>query len=70
MNDKTRDKLSHWTARHLPKRLVMWCFIVVTSHATTGKYGKTVVPDLSAMDALDRYSRDNNLYGLEKPILE
>lgn len=62
MNDKT----AHWIARHLPKRLVMWCFIVVTSYATTGEYGRQIVPDLTAMDALERYSHDNGLDG-QKP---
>lgn len=56
------DKLWHWIAQHLPARLVMWCAIVVLAHATTGEYGKTVVPNLSAMDAIDRYSKDAGLY--------
>lgn len=65
MNTRTKDKIAHWVARHLPKRIVMWAFIVVTSHATTGEYDKTIVPNLSAMEALDRYSRDFKLYESE-----
>lgn len=39
----------------LPRRLVMWCYIRVGVHATTGQYGNTVVPDLTMVEALERW---------------
>lgn len=39
----------------LPGWLVYWCSIRLMAHATTGKYGNTVVPELTAMDALKRW---------------
>lgn len=51
------DKLQMHIAWLLPKQLVKWCFVRVTAHATTGKYGDTVVPELTAMDALSRWNK-------------
>ena len=45
------SKLASW----MPRRLVYYCTIRLLVHATTGKYGNTVVPDLAAMDALERW---------------
>jgi hypothetical protein len=53
--DCMKDRTWLRIARCLPKRLRYWCAIDVIAYGTTGKYGKTVVPDLSAMDALKRY---------------
>jgi hypothetical protein len=39
----------------LPRRLVMWSYIRVGAHATTGKYGNTVVPEITMMEALKRW---------------
>lgn len=39
----------------LPRRLVMWCAVRVILHGTTGKHENQVVPELTAMDALDRW---------------
>ena len=44
-----------WIAFHLPKCLVYWATIRLIAYATTGKYGNTVVPELTAMDALKRW---------------
>lgn len=41
----------------LPRRLVYWSAIRVISHATTGEYGNTIVPELKAVDALDRWEK-------------
>jgi hypothetical protein len=49
------EKAIQWVAWHLPRRLVMWCFIRVTAYATTDEYSSQVVPELSAMDALKRW---------------
>jgi hypothetical protein len=34
----------------------MWCAIRVMAHATQGRWSNQVVPDLLAMDALDRWN--------------
>lgn len=47
--------------RMLPKKLRYWAAIDVGAYATTGKYGNTVVPNLTLMDAIDRYGKDHNL---------
>jgi hypothetical protein len=44
----------------LPKELVKWAAVRLIANATTGQFADTVVPELSAMDALQRwdYARD------------
>lgn len=49
------EKITMFIAWHLPKPLVMWCAIRVIAYATQGKYSNQVVPELSAMDALQRW---------------
>lgn len=51
----------YWLVRRLPKRIVYFCFMQVMVHSTTGKYGTTIVPELTGMGAIDRYGKDNNL---------
>jgi hypothetical protein len=53
------DKFYQWVAWRLPKGLVKWCAIRVTAAATTGEYSDTVVPELTAMDALKRWEADD-----------
>ena len=55
------EKLARKIAWMLPKKVVMWAFYRVLAHSTTGKYEKTVVPDITAMDAVDRYMKDFQL---------
>jgi hypothetical protein len=31
------------------------------AYSTTGKYGSTIMPELSGMDAIDRYSKDKKI---------
>lgn len=49
--EKYRDKLCLWLVRKLPKRLVMWCYIVVA-----GQSGEA--PN-------ECYIRDLNLWGVK-----
>lgn len=49
------EKIWIWIAWKLPKDLVKWASIRLIASATTGKYGNTVVPELTAMDALKRW---------------
>jgi hypothetical protein len=39
----------------LPKWLVYWCAIRLIAHATQGPHSNTIVPELTAMDALKRW---------------
>lgn len=56
--EKAVLKLQMWVAWHLPKGVVMWCSVRLMAHATQGKYGSTVVPSLTAMDALKRWEEE------------
>ena len=51
----------YWIVNKLPKRLIYFCFLHVMSYATTGKYGNTIVPELSGMDAIQRYGDDKKV---------
>ena len=53
----TAEAVARWIANHLPRRVVYYAAIRLIAHATTGRYGKQVVPDLTAMDALDRWDK-------------
>ncbi|HEX8838231.1 MAG TPA: hypothetical protein VF748_14915 [Candidatus Acidoferrum sp.] len=50
------EKFQLWLAWKMPRRLVYWCAIRLLAHATTGKYSATLVSDLRAVDALDRWN--------------
>lgn len=52
---KLKDKVLMGLVWKLPKSIVYWCTIRLIAYATTGKYGKTIVPELTAMDALKRF---------------
>lgn len=52
---KFREKLIMKIAWHLPRYLVMWCYMRVAAHATTGKYGSTNASELGMMDAIKRW---------------
>lgn len=54
---KLAEKLVMKVAWKLPKKLVMWCAVRVIAHATTGEYSNQVVPELGAMEALDRWDK-------------
>jgi hypothetical protein len=51
-----RDKISLWIAQHLPRRLVYWCAVRVGSHGASNP-PSTVVPEMTMMDALQRWER-------------
>ena len=50
-------KIWMWLAYRLPRRAVYFAAVRLVAHATTGKYSNTVVPELTAMDALTRWYR-------------
>jgi hypothetical protein len=49
------EKIAMYIAWRLPSRLVMWCAIRVIANATQGEYSSQIVPELYAMDALQRW---------------
>ena len=54
-----KEKIIQWIAWHLPKKLVYWCAIRLISYGTVGKYSNQNVPNLKAITALQRWSKDN-----------
>ena len=44
-----------WLAWRLPKELVKWTTIRLIAHGTQGQYSNTIVPELTAIDALKRW---------------
>jgi hypothetical protein len=54
---KYRERFVLALVWRLPRWLVYWCAIRLIAHATTGRYGGQVVPDLRAMDALERWEK-------------
>jgi len=51
-----KDKFYLWLSYRLPKELIEWCAIRLMVNATTGKYSDQVVPELTAIEALNRWS--------------
>lgn len=49
------EKIAMWIAWKLPRCVVKWAAIRLVAHATQGKYSATVVPELTAMDAIQRW---------------
>ena len=52
---RIKEKIIMCIVWHLPKWLIYWATIRLMAHATTGKYGNTIVPELEAMEALKRW---------------
>ena len=50
-----KERITRWVAWHLPRDIVYWAAIRLLVNATTGLYSSTLVPQLSAMDALTRW---------------
>lgn len=58
---RKKESMIIWVAKRLPKQLKMRVYFDVLAHATTGKYGDTIVDEITAFDAIDRYCKDNEL---------
>lgn len=43
----------------LPMWVIKWATVRAILHATNGKWGKTIVPKITAMDVLDRWEQSN-----------
>jgi hypothetical protein len=50
-----KEKLLIRVAWMLPRKLAYWCAVRVMSHATVGEYSHQIVPELTAMEALQRW---------------
>ena len=51
------DKIWQRVAWWLPRGLVKWASVRLMVAGTQGAYGDTVVPELTALDALRRWER-------------
>lgn len=54
---RRRSHLPFWIAARMPRWLVYHCAIRLGVHATTGEYSSQVVPELTFMDALQRWEK-------------
>jgi hypothetical protein len=57
--EKQIDKVLRWIVWRMPRRMVMWAYVRVVAHATTGRHGDQIVPELLAMDALRRWDDES-----------
>jgi hypothetical protein len=51
------DRLYRWLEGRLPRCLVKWATMRLIVHDTSREYETTVVPDLSAMEAVRRWDK-------------
>ena len=54
-----KERILIWLAWRTPRSLVYWCSIRLMTHATVGRYSNQVVPELTAMEALKRWTDDD-----------
>lgn len=59
LEEEMMNKFYLWLAYRLPRRLVYWASIRLMAHATQGQWSTQIVPDLSAMDALQRWEPEH-----------
>ena len=60
------DKFGCWTAHRMPRWLVKRCAVRLGVHAITGPHSKTVVPDLTYLDALKRWDERHVYYSMRR----
>lgn len=48
-----------WTANRLPRKLVEWAVIRAFAHGTTGIFKLTMASELTVVECLRRWDRDN-----------
>ena len=53
-----KERLLNRIAWMLPARIVYFAAIRLVEHATTGPYGQTEAPAITAMDAIERWEKD------------
>jgi hypothetical protein len=50
-----KERIQRWIAWRLPHWLVMWATVRLVAVVTSGKWSHTVVPELTALEALKRW---------------
>ena len=50
-----QTKFWFWVVAKLPHKIIYFCFMHVMAFAHTGKYGDTIVQELTGMEAIQRY---------------
>jgi hypothetical protein len=55
--NRVREAAACKVAFHVPRSVAYWCAIRVMVNATNGAYSNQVVPDLLAIDALERWDK-------------
>lgn len=50
-----QERIWVWLAWRLPRPLIKWASIRLMVNATIGEHDSTIVPELSAIDALKRW---------------
>lgn len=53
--EKGKERLWLWLVWKLPRELVYWCAIRLMSHATAGDYSHVVTPEVTVIEALERW---------------
>jgi len=64
---RMKEKITIWLVWCLPKYLVMWCYYRVAAHASSGKWGNDGVPDITMMDAIERWGQPNHSVKSDPP---
>lgn len=54
-------KIYYLLIKIMPKKLQYLTAMNVIAYATTGEYSSTIIPELSAMDAVRRFERDHKI---------
>ena len=53
-----KDKFFMWLVWKLPNRIVFWAAMRVWTYGTIGKYGDTIVSELTVIEAMKRWESD------------
>jgi hypothetical protein len=53
--DKIKERMIRRLVWRLPRSVILWSTVRAISNATTGPYENQVVPELTAMDTLERW---------------
>jgi hypothetical protein len=56
---KKLERLERKVVWLLPRWLIRWAVVRATLHATNGKWGKTVVPKITALEVMERWEESN-----------
>lgn len=54
------QRIARWIANRLPKDVVYFAGIRIWSHATSGEYGNTIVPEVTMDDCIRRWPSQDN----------